>query len=128
MSRHQKIRKEKQACPMSDFICVSNSRETCLCHTILIMRVSRGGGGGGWGARTPKNHKSIGFPSGTGPDPPKIAKLPNQHSMLGHHRPASETPFKWRFAGRPMMARFKWYLDPLTLINEKKNLSKLDPL
>ena len=22
----------------------------------------------------------------------------------GHHRPASETPFKWRFAGVPMMA------------------------
>ena len=24
--------------------------------------------------------------------------------MLGHHWPASETPWKWRFAGRPMMA------------------------
>ena len=23
----------------------------------------------------------------------------------GHHRPASETPFKWRFAGGPMMAQ-----------------------
>ena len=23
----------------------------------------------------------------------------------GHHRPASETPFKWRFAGVPMMAQ-----------------------
>ena len=23
---------------------------------------------------------------------------------VGHHRPASETPFKWRFAGGPMMA------------------------
>ena len=22
----------------------------------------------------------------------------------GHHRPASETPFKWRFAGESMMA------------------------
>ena len=28
----------------------------------------------------------------------KIPLLP------GHHRPASETPFKWRFAGVPMMA------------------------
>ena len=27
---------------------------------------------------------------------------------------ASETPFKWRFADGPMMARFKWYLDPLS--------------
>ena len=24
---------------------------------------------------------------------------------VGHHRSASETPFKWRFAGGPMMAR-----------------------
>ena len=23
----------------------------------------------------------------------------------GHHRPASETPFKWRFAGMPIMAQ-----------------------
>ena len=32
--------------------------------------------------------------------------------MLGHHRHASETPFQWRFAGGPMMARLWWYLDP----------------
>ena len=32
-------------------------------------------------------------------------KLPKQHSMLDHHRPASKTPFKWRFAGRPLMTR-----------------------
>ena len=24
----------------------------------------------------------------------------------GHHRPTSETPFKWRFAGGPMMALY----------------------
>ena len=24
--------------------------------------------------------------------------------LAGHHRPASETPFEWRFAGVPMMA------------------------
>ena len=28
-----------------------------------------------------KNHKFIGFPINTGPDLPKIAKLPSQHSM-----------------------------------------------
>ena len=27
------------------------------------------------------------------------------HSMLDHYRPASETPFKWCFAGGPLMAR-----------------------
>ena len=30
----------------------------------------------------------------------------SQHSKLGHHRPASETSFKWRFAHGPNMARF----------------------
>ena len=24
--------------------------------------------------------------------------------LAGHHQPASETPFRWRFAGVPMMA------------------------
>ena len=58
------------------------------------------------GVRTPReNHKNIGFLCNTSPDPLKITKLPSQHSMLGHHRHASETPFQWRFAGGPMMAR-----------------------
>ena len=25
---------------------------------------------------------------------------------VGHHRPASETPFEWRFASGPIVARF----------------------
>ena len=63
-------------------------------------------GGGDRGSRPPplENHKSIGFLSNTGPDPLKTTKLPGQHSVLGHHRPARETPFKWRFSGGPMMA------------------------
>ena len=32
--------------------------------------------------------------------------------MLGHHRLASETPFQWRFADRPIIARFWWILMP----------------
>ena len=36
-----------------------------------------------------KNHKNIEFL-----DPLKFSKLPSQHSTLGHHRHASETPFK----------------------------------
>ena len=56
------------------------------------VRIQRGGGG--QGVRTPlKNHKNMGFLSNSGPDPLKITKLQSQHSMLGHHRPASETPF-----------------------------------
>ena len=61
-------------------------------------------GGGGAGVRTPlEYYQNIGFQSNTGPDPLKITKLTIQHSMLGHHRPASETPFKWRFAGGPLV-------------------------
>ena len=41
-----------------------------------------------------KNHKLIGFLSNTGLDPLKKHKATSQHSMLGHHRPANETPFK----------------------------------
>ena len=67
-----------------------------------------GGGGGGQGVRTPpplEKYKNIGFLSNNGPDPLKITRLLMQHSMLGHHLPASETPFKWRFAGGPLMAQ-----------------------
>ena len=39
--------------------------------------------------------------------------------MFGQHRPASETPFKWRFAGGTMMARLKRYKDPLSLLQKK---------
>ena len=83
---------------------------------IAVMCGSRGGGGG-QGVRTPplKNHKAIGFLSNTGPDPLKNHKATKPNSMLGHHRPASETPFKWRFTGALMMVHFKWYLDPLFL-------------
>ena len=55
----------------------------------------------GSGPSPPGNYKNIGFLSNTGPDHFKNHKLPSQHSMLGHHRHASETPFKWRFAGGP---------------------------
>ena len=63
-----------------------------------------GGGGkgrGGGGPEPPwKITKMYGFfktflpCSNTGSDPLKITKLPIQYSMLGHHLPASETPFK----------------------------------
>ena len=54
------------------------------------MRRSRGGGAGGLNPL--KNHKHIGFLSNTGSEPLKIRKLPNQHSMLDNHQPASKTP------------------------------------
>ena len=66
---------------------------------VRIQRVGQGSG------LPLENYKNIGFLSNTGPDPLKITKLPIQLSMLGHHRPASQMPFKWRFAGGPMKAR-----------------------
>ena len=73
-----------------------------------------------------KNHKNIGFLSNTGPDRLKITKLLSQHSMLGHHWPVpvSEMPFKWRFAGGPMMARFKCYLESLSPHQKQKKKKK----
>ena len=64
-----------------------------------------GSRGRGQGIRTPLL-KNIGFLSNTGPDPL-------------NHKAAKPTftvgpSFKWRFAGGPMMARFKCYLDPLS--------------
>ena len=48
-------------------------------------------GGGGRGSGPPE----IGFPSNNGPDPLKNHEAGAQHSILGHHRHASdETPFK----------------------------------
>ena len=74
-----------------------------------------------------KNHKNKGFLSDTGPDRlKKNTKLPSQHSLLGHLWPASETPFKLRFAGGPMMPTYSGIcLYPLP---SKRTLSKLDPL
>ena len=54
--------------------------------------------------------------------PWKISKLPSQHLMLGQYRRSSETPFKWRFAGGPMMARYFWILSSLI---KNKPLSKM---
>ena len=67
--------------------------------------------GQGFGPPPPplKNHKSIGFLCNTGPDPLKNHKATKPAFNLGHYRHASETPFKWRFAGGPMMARLLWY-------------------
>ena len=72
-----------------------------LCH----IRGSRGGDRGSGLTPTPKKSQNIGFLSNLLQISRKITKLPGQHSMLGHHQHACETPFKWRFAGGPMIAR-----------------------
>ena len=69
----------------------------------IHARIQRAGTGG---LDPPyKMTKNIWFLSNTGPDLLKITKLPSQHTILGHHRHARETPFKWGYGGRPMMAR-----------------------
>ena len=63
---------------------------------------------GAWGPDPrPEKSQKIGFLNNIGPDPlknHKATKKASHHSMLGHHRPASEKSFKWHFAGGPMMA------------------------
>ena len=59
-----------------------------------------------------RGSRAIGFLRNTRPVPSKIKKLPGQHSLLGHHRPASDTPFEWRFAGGSTMSlAFRWRAD-----------------
>ena len=97
---------------------ISSSYMYSLAFQTRIQRGDRGSG-------TPlKNHKNIGFLINTGPDPLKATKLQSQYSMLGQHRHASETPFIWRFAGGPMMARLQWYLDPSSPHQLKTKSSK----
>ena len=67
----------------------------------MLLRICTDTEGGTGGPDPPplKIHKNIGFLSKTGADPLKMTRLPSQNSMSGHHRHASETPFKWRVAG-----------------------------
>ena len=76
---------------------------------------------GGQGVRIPpeKITKNKEFLSKTGPDPLEFSKLPSQHSTLGHHRHASETPFKG-----VSLAGDIWILSPL----KKKNNSDPDQI
>ena len=71
-----------------------------------------------------KNHKNIGFLSNACPDPLKNLKATKPAFNFG--------PFKWRFAGRPMMGPFIAVFGasiPLsTKKNKNKTLSNLDPL
>ena len=80
-----------------------STRVSALCHPYGVVqeRIQRGV----QGVRTTplKKHKNIGFLNNTGPGPLNYQKI--QNSMLGHHRLASETPSKWRFAVGPMLSR-----------------------
>ena len=89
------------------------------------MRGSRGGTEVPDPIPSLKNHKNIRFLSNTGLDPLKNHKATKPDSMLGHRWHASEMPFKWHFAGGPMMANlFESYLPSST----KKNVKVGHPL
>ena len=86
---------------------------------IVFMRGSRGGDRGP-DHRPLEIHKNIVFLGKLVWIPWKITKLLSQHSLFGYHRPASKTPFKWRFAGGPIIARFQCYSDPLSSPHQLK--------
>ena len=72
------------------------------------------------GTDPPEDHKK-GFLGNIFPDPLENRKATRPESMLDHHQDARETPFKWRFPGGPMMARFKLYFDHLSSHQLKKH-------
>ena len=68
------------------------------------MDPERGGGGGGTGVPdTPENSQKYRVPYQYWSGSSSNHLLPSLHSMSGHHRHASEMPFKWHFAGGSMM-------------------------
>ena len=90
----------------------------------LHVRIKRGGGAGG--PDPLKKSQNIWFLSNSGPDPLTNHTAVSQHSMLGHHQHTSEMPFKWRFAGGPMVFAYSgiWIFPPLII---KKNVVKVGP-
>ena len=106
---------------------VSNSRLFKCDH----VRIQRGGGTGG--PDPPEKSQNIGFLSETGPDPLKITKLPNQHSMLGHHR--CWMVFRWRADDGPFIVTFGSSIPSSTkkkkqqfFFSNSDKTSNLDPL
>ena len=61
--------------------------------------------------------------------PWKVTKLSSQNSMLGHHRHASETPFKWRLLASRRGPAFRWRADdgPLLVAFGSSLLSSTTP-
>ena len=54
----------------------------------------------------PENHKAIGFLAILARIRWKITKPPGHHSMLGHHRLASEMSFRWWADEGPLLVLF----------------------
>ena len=87
--KYAKCRTKADAHEKMGFQYISISVDIVRSHA----RIQRGDRGSG-PPPPPENHKNNEFLSNTGPDPLKLSNLPSQHSTLGHHRHASEMPFK----------------------------------
>ena len=91
--------------PLDPYILDTCDLFVLLCHMLRMFSISvkflsllyiharfqRGRGADPWEITILKGSLAILVRS-----PLKLAKLRNQHLMLGHNRPASETPFQWR--------------------------------
>ena len=99
---------------------------TCLVTTCMCG--SRGGGGKR--VRTPlKITKLFGFLSILVLIPCRTTSYQASIQCWATIVPPAKRHFKWRFAGGPMMAVLKWYLDPLSHHQLKKIVVKVgDPL
>ena len=86
------------------------------------MRIQRGDTRGS-GPPLLKNHKIKVFLAKLVRIPCKTTKLTSQNSVLGHHRPASNTPFRWRTNNGPLTVLFRSSLPKST-----KNSQKWTPL
>ena len=108
------------------------THHTQVFYWINIQRTQGGSGSlvectcadpeGGTGCPAPpppplKNH-FIEFPSN-----PENHKTTKPAFNVDHYRPTSETPFQWHFAGRPIIARFRCFLEPRS--PQKTNAKKL---
>ena len=88
---------------------LTNSADTASYLGLHYLPVYRtcGPRGGGRGSVSPEKSQNMGFLSNNSTNPLKITKLLSQYSMLGHHRNASETPFRWRADDGPLIVVFR---------------------
>ena len=101
---------------------------TSLSVNSLHARIQRVGNRGSEPPPPPEKSQNTGFPSNTCPDPLKNHKVTKPVLNVGSSSASGETPFKWRFAGGTMMARFKCYLLFGSSLSPHKKTPGLDPL
>ena len=122
---------EIQAAGLCNGLCLTATSFGKECWTVLdidkyVMCASRGGKGV-W-TPPPEKSQNKGFLSNNGPDLLNNHKATKPAFNVGSSSAASKTPFKWRFAGGPMMARFSFWLDPLNVLKAGPPLKNfLDP-